>query len=94
MLGEAGRDRLDIPSQGAKVHALSCAPKQATATALPFRDAAFDSSMAVLTIHHWPDWEKGLLELRHHKLPNRHPDLGSPESRILADRLLPGHFEG
>jgi len=37
---------------------------QATATALPFRDAAFDSSMAVLTIHHWPDWEKGLLELR------------------------------
>jgi SAM-dependent methyltransferase len=37
---------------------------QATATALPFRDAAFDASMAVLTIHHWPDWEKGLLELR------------------------------
>src|SRR5216684_3399703 len=26
-LGEAGRDCLDIPSQGAKVHALSCAPK-------------------------------------------------------------------
>jgi SAM-dependent methyltransferase len=37
---------------------------QATATSLPFRDAAFDASMAVLTIHHWPDWEKGLLELR------------------------------
>jgi SAM-dependent methyltransferase len=37
---------------------------QATATALPFRDAAFDASMAVLTIHHWSDWEKGLLELR------------------------------
>jgi SAM-dependent methyltransferase len=37
---------------------------RATATALPFRDAAFDASMAVLTIHHWPNLEKGLLELR------------------------------
>jgi SAM-dependent methyltransferase len=37
---------------------------QATATALPFRDAAFDASMAVLTIHHWQDLEEGLLELR------------------------------
>jgi SAM-dependent methyltransferase len=43
----------------------SAAPTvQATATALPFRDAAFDASMAVLTIHHWPDWQKGILELR------------------------------
>ena len=37
---------------------------QATATALPFRDASFDASMAVLTIHHWQDLKKGLLELR------------------------------
>jgi SAM-dependent methyltransferase len=37
---------------------------QATATALPFRDAAFDASMAILTLHHWPDWEKGMRELR------------------------------
>jgi SAM-dependent methyltransferase len=37
---------------------------QSTATALPFRDAAFDASMAILTVHHWPDLEKGLLELR------------------------------
>jgi len=37
---------------------------QATATTLPFRDAAFDASMAILTIHHWQDLEKGLLELR------------------------------
>jgi SAM-dependent methyltransferase len=37
---------------------------QATAAALPFRDAVFDASMAVLTIHHWQDLEKGLLELR------------------------------
>jgi SAM-dependent methyltransferase len=37
---------------------------QSTATALPFRDAAFDASMAILTVHHWPDLENGLLELR------------------------------
>jgi SAM-dependent methyltransferase len=37
---------------------------QATATTLPFRDAAFDASMAILTLHHWPNWEKGMRELR------------------------------
>ena len=32
--------------------------------ALPFRDGAFDASLAVLTIHHWPDWQRGIQELR------------------------------
>jgi SAM-dependent methyltransferase len=32
--------------------------------ALPFRDATFDASLAILTIHHWPDQTKGLEELR------------------------------
>ena len=32
--------------------------------ALPFRDDAFDASLAILTIHHWPDPAKGLRELR------------------------------
>jgi SAM-dependent methyltransferase len=36
---------------------------QATADALPFRDAAFGASLAVLTIHHWPDWRRGLGEM-------------------------------
>ena len=27
---------------------------QASATHLPFRDAAFDASLAILTVHHWP----------------------------------------
>jgi SAM-dependent methyltransferase len=45
--------------------ALGAAPAvRATATALPFRDAAFDAAMAILTLHHWPNVEKGLLELR------------------------------
>jgi len=31
---------------------------------LPFADNCFDAAMAILTIHHWTDQEKGLSELR------------------------------
>jgi SAM-dependent methyltransferase len=37
---------------------------QASAENLPFRDKSFDASMATLTIHHWPDKEAGLREMR------------------------------
>ena len=37
---------------------------RATADALPFADLAFDAALAVLTMHHWPDWRAGLAELR------------------------------
>jgi len=36
---------------------------QATATRLPFRDEAFEASLAILTVHHWPDRARGLREL-------------------------------
>ena len=36
----------------------------ASAEGLPFRDDAFDASLAVLTIHHWPDLDIGLGELK------------------------------
>lgn len=36
----------------------------ATADALPFDDNAFEASMAMLTVHHWPDMAAGLRELR------------------------------
>ncbi len=36
----------------------------AGAESLPFSDKSFDASLAVLTIHHWPDLEKGLREVR------------------------------
>ena len=36
----------------------------AKADALPFDDNAFDASMAMVTVHHWPDIAKGLKELR------------------------------
>ncbi|MDP8912587.1 MAG: methyltransferase domain-containing protein [Pseudomonadota bacterium] len=37
---------------------------QASAEGLPFDDDVFDASMAILTIHHWPDKEAGLREMR------------------------------
>jgi SAM-dependent methyltransferase len=43
--------------------AVSAGVVQASATHLPFRDAAFDAVLAILTIHHWPDRTLGLAEL-------------------------------
>lgn len=37
---------------------------RAVAESLPADDDSFDAAMAILTIHHWADWERGLLELR------------------------------
>jgi SAM-dependent methyltransferase len=34
------------------------------ADALPFDDGSFDAALAVLTVHHWPDLEAGLAEMR------------------------------
>jgi SAM-dependent methyltransferase len=38
--------------------------RQASAEALPFADGTFDAAMAVLTVHHWTDLDKGLAELQ------------------------------
>jgi SAM-dependent methyltransferase len=37
---------------------------RASADDLPFDDKSFDASMAILTIHHWPNKEAGLREMR------------------------------
>ena len=37
---------------------------RASAGHLPFQDGAFEASMAILTVHHWPDKEAGLREMR------------------------------
>ena len=37
---------------------------QASAEALPFPDGSFDAALAVLTLHHWTDWRRGLEEMR------------------------------
>jgi SAM-dependent methyltransferase len=36
----------------------------AMAGSLPFDDNSFDASMAMVTVHHWPDIDQGLKELR------------------------------
>jgi SAM-dependent methyltransferase len=36
----------------------------AVAGELPFKDNSFDAAMAVLTVHHWPDTDRGLREMR------------------------------
>lgn len=36
---------------------------QASASALPFPDASFAATLAILTVHHWPDRAAGLAEL-------------------------------
>ena len=36
----------------------------AKADNMPFDDKSFDASMAMVTIHHWPDIDKGLKEMR------------------------------
>lgn len=37
---------------------------QASAENLPFSDQSFDAAMAVLTIHHWSDQDRGVREMR------------------------------
>ena len=36
----------------------------AKADSLPFDDRSFDAAMAMVTVHHWPDIEKGISEIR------------------------------
>src|SRR6185369_9710197 len=37
---------------------------QAVAEALPLRTGSADAAMAILTVHHWTDWRRGVAELR------------------------------
>jgi SAM-dependent methyltransferase len=37
---------------------------QATAEKLPLADRTFDAAMAILTVHHWSDLERGIAEMR------------------------------
>lgn len=53
------------PSAVMLVQRRSEAPRvRALSEALPFRDDSFDAALAVLTIHHWSDWRRGVAELR------------------------------
>ncbi len=63
------RDRKLIAVEPSKVMIRQRPPQaapavRASATNLPFRDESFDASLAILTLHHWPDVWRGIEELR------------------------------
>lgn len=73
---------------------------QAFADELPFEDGTFEASMAVLTVHHWPDKAAGLLEMRRVTRgrivlltfdPSRRPWLTDylPELATLDEKQMP-----
>jgi SAM-dependent methyltransferase len=65
---------------------------RATAEALPFRDAAFDAALAVLTVHHWSDRGAGLRELARvarHRVVILTWDPGAGESFWLTTEYFP-----
>jgi SAM-dependent methyltransferase len=54
----------------------------AVGEALPFADRAFDATLAVLTLHHWPDPARGLAELQ--RVASRHVVLTWDPVAVLA----------
>jgi SAM-dependent methyltransferase len=52
----------------------------AKADDIPFDDDSFDASMAMITIHHWPDIQKGLKELRRVSRDNVVIMTGAPDA--------------
>jgi SAM-dependent methyltransferase len=44
--------------------AASAPAVQAVGQSLPFSSASFDAALAILTVHHWPDLDAGLSEMR------------------------------
>lgn len=73
---------------------------QASADRLPFADRSFEASMAILTLHHWPDKEAGLREMRRVTRgpivlltfdPSRRPWLTDylPQLATLDERQMP-----
>jgi SAM-dependent methyltransferase len=61
----------------------------AVAEALPFDDDAFDAAQAVLTVHHWPDLEAGLAELR--RVTRGPVVIMSADPAALADLWVPAY---
>lgn len=56
---------------------------------LPFEDASFDASMAIVTVHQWSDLEKGLrwaVRLRFYQYRSRLIAAMASTKRITADR--------
>jgi SAM-dependent methyltransferase len=63
---------------------------QASAEALPFEDDSFDAAMAVHTVHHWPDLDAGLAELR--RVSRGRVVILASESNPVGDLWITGYF--
>ena len=87
---QAGKSRRWEPSiEMIRKRSPSIAPVvRASADDLPLDDNAFDAAMAILTIHHWPDKEAGLREVRR-VTRGRVALLTFDPPQRLADRLFP-----
>jgi SAM-dependent methyltransferase len=62
-----GRTVLAVEPSGEMIRqrAVNAGPAvRGVAEALPVRDNAVDAVLAVLTVHHWGDWRRGVAELR------------------------------
>ncbi|WP_433712623.1 methyltransferase domain-containing protein [Nocardia sp. CA-084685] len=60
---------------------------KAVAEQLPIRTDAVDAALAVLTVHHWTDLDRGIAELKTDRPPpDHHPHLGP--------HRLPGFLAG
>jgi SAM-dependent methyltransferase len=57
------RDVTAVEPEPAMTAAAARRAVQGVAEALPFGDGSFDAAMAVLTIHHWTDWRRGVAEM-------------------------------
>jgi SAM-dependent methyltransferase len=65
---------------------------QPVAEALPVGDNSFDAALAVLTLHHWPDPDRGLAEIR--RVARRAVLLTSDAERINELRLTTVYSPG
>lgn len=63
---------------------------QASAEELPFEDDSFDAAMAVSTIHHWPDLEAGLAELR--RVARQRITLVTFDPEVLSELWIFGDY--
>src|SRR5690349_12081696 len=61
----------------------------AVAEALPFDTRSFDATMAMITVHQWPDLERGLGELRR---VARGPGVAPPSPRDCVDGFIEAYY--
>jgi SAM-dependent methyltransferase len=93
-----GRPLIGVEPSWQMIQQRSCRASpvvQAVAEALPFRARTFDVAFAILTLHHWTDWRRGLAEMK--RVARRAVvfafDPNALESFWLTETYFPGIIE-